>query len=412
MAIELRKRGHHAIVATSAVYRAKIEAEGVGFAPVRPDVGELLDDAEFLRKLWDPKRGTEYLYRDYLIPNVENSYQDLLAACEGTDLLITHFANCAGPIAAHSLKLRWLSVALQPAVFFSGSDPPVVAAAPWLSQLYRFGAFPAIQALARTISKQWLGQLLELRRRLGLPADQHPLFEAQFSPLGTLALFSPHFAKPQDDWPPNSRVTGFVFYDRRGEGFGGTEGLSGDLARFLNRDPAPVVFTLGSSAVMHPGTFFRESAEAAKLAGVRAVLLTGMREDKSLVESLPESIFAAEYAPFSELMPRAAVNVHQGGIGTTGQALRAGKPMIVVPWSHDQPDNAERLRRLGVARIIKRSHYARAHVSRELAALLASEACQKSADDLGRLVAAEEGLRHACAAIEDALEINAIDGRR
>jgi UDP:flavonoid glycosyltransferase YjiC (YdhE family) len=30
--------------------------------------------------------------------------------------------------------------------------------------------------------------------------------------------------------------------------------------------------------------------------------------------------------------------VHQGGIGTTAQALRAGRPMLIVPFSHDQPD--------------------------------------------------------------------------
>lgn len=41
-------------------------------------------------------------------------------------------------------------------------------------------------------------------------------------------------------------------------------------------------------------------------------------------------------------MPRALANIHQGGIGTTAQALRAAKPMIVVPYSHDQPDNARR----------------------------------------------------------------------
>jgi len=46
------------------------------------------------------------------------------------------------------------------------------------------------------------------------------LVEGQFSPYGTLALFSPHFARPQPDWPVNTKATGFVSYDKRGEGFG------------------------------------------------------------------------------------------------------------------------------------------------------------------------------------------------
>jgi UDP:flavonoid glycosyltransferase YjiC (YdhE family) len=62
-------------------------------------------------------------------------------------------------------------------------------------------------------------------------------------------------------------------------------------------------------------------------------------------------------APYSKLFPRALVNVHQGGIGTIAQALRAGKPMLVVPYSHDQPDNAARVERLGVARVLTRRNY-------------------------------------------------------
>jgi len=403
IAIELRRRGHEAVVATSEVYRCKVVGEDVGFAPVRPDVGELLANTELLRKIWDPKRGSEYLYRDYLIPSTEKSFEDLIAVCKGADLLVTHFGNCAGPMVAQYLKVAWLSVALQPIVFFSRSDPPVVAVAPWLRHFYRFGTFPALRALAKVSSARWSGSLLELRRRFGLPTEQHPLFEGQFSPMGTLALFSRHFARPQQDWPPKTVATGFVFYDRRGESLGGADGLEPGLARFLDQGSAPVVFTLGSSAVMQAGTFFRESAEAAKHLGVRAVLLVGASEDHSQAEDLPESIFVVDYAPFSELMPRAVVNVHQGGIGTTGQALRAGKPMVVVPWSHDQPDNAERLRRLGVSRTIGRSEYTSERVGRELQGLFQDGECKQRAADLSRMIAAEDGLRKACDVIEDVL---------
>ena len=55
------------------------------------------------------------------------------------------------------------------------------------------------------------------------------------------------------------------------------------------------------------------------------------------------------YAPFSALMPRLRALVHHGGIGTSAQALAAGIPQLVVPFAHDQFDNAARLRRLGVA---------------------------------------------------------------
>ena len=79
--------------------------------------------------------------------------------------------------------------------------------------------------------------------------------------------------------------------------------------------------------------------------------------------SLPEGIVAFDYAPFSELFPRAAAVVHAGGIGTTGLAMHAGRPMLVVPHAHDQPDNAHRLARLGIARVLWPRRYTPARVA-------------------------------------------------
>ena len=54
------------------------------------------------------------------------------------------------------------------------------------------------------------------------------------------------------------------------------------------------------------------------------------------------------YAPFSALLQHAAVIVYNGGIGTCGQALRAGVPHLCIPSQFDQPDNAARVVALGL----------------------------------------------------------------
>ena len=64
---------------------------------------------------------------------------------------------------------------------------------------------------------------------------------------------------------------------------------------------------------------------------------------------MPKGSAAFEYAPYSTVFPRAAVNIHHGGIGTSAQALRAGLPQLVRPQAYDQFDNARRLIDLGVA---------------------------------------------------------------
>ncbi len=310
------------MIATSEVYRVKIETEGIAFAAVRPDVGELLGNKDMIRRIWDPVKGPEALIRGYLMPAVEQSYKDLSLACEGADLLLTHAAAYAGPVVAEKLRLRWLSVALQPLVFFSAYDKPTVAGVPGIRFLNMLGPVftRALLSLGRRRTSSWAAPLHELRKRVGLPPlTKNLLMGGQFSPFGTVAMFSKYFAQPQPDWPAGTHVTGFPFFDR-----GGEEGAA--LARFLDAGPAPVLFTLGSSAVMEPGSFYRESFEAAQRLGIRAVLLVGLMSRDAFPQPQPDSIHIASYAPYSELMPRCAASVHQGGLALPPKPCgRAGR---------------------------------------------------------------------------------------
>jgi UDP:flavonoid glycosyltransferase YjiC (YdhE family) len=219
-----------------------------------------------------------------------------------------------------------------------------------------------------------------------------------FSPFGTQAWFSALLAQPQPDWPANTTITGFPFYDKLAPG----EGLSARLARFLDAGPQPVVFTLGSSAVFAAGDFFEESLAAVRRIGCRAVLLTG--EDSGNRQSSQwEEVLVAPYAPYSELFPRAAAVVHQGGAGTTAQALRAGTPMCVVPWGHDQPDNARRCVNLGVARVVPRNRYRAGRVAAELNRLLTDGAFRNASAHAAATIADEDGVARACEGLESAV---------
>ena len=208
-------------------------------------------------------------------------------------------------------------------------------------------------------------------------------------------MFSPLLGKPQPDWPANAEITGFVFYD----GDAGRQGLPEEIERFLNAGEPPVVFTLGSAAVLDAGSFYDESAKAALTAGVRAVLLVGS-DPRNVPQIQSPQLCVARYAPYSQLFPRTCLVVHQGGVGTTAQAMRAGKPMLMMPYSHDQPDNARRMRRLGVAGVIRRQDYTGERAARRIRRMLGHPRFAERAAQVGELLRQENGLGRACEALE------------
>jgi UDP:flavonoid glycosyltransferase YjiC (YdhE family) len=201
--------------------------------------------------------------------------------------------------------------------------------------------------------------------------------------------------EPQPDWPENVRITGFVFYN-------GPDVLAPELEAFLDAGPPPVVFTLGTSAVAAAGRFYEESVGAVRRLGVRAVLLTGGFEQNRPSGELPPGVMLVDRAPHQLLFPRAAAVVHQGGAGTLAQALRAGKPMLVVPHAHDQPDNAARVVRLGVARRVLPRQYRGPRVAKALERLLADPTFAARAAEVAAVVQGEGGAAAAAAAIQHA----------
>jgi UDP:flavonoid glycosyltransferase YjiC (YdhE family) len=253
--------------------------------------------------------------------------------------------------------------------------------------------------IGRREALKWTQPVLELRRELELGPAANPLFEGAHSPGLVLALFSECLGEPQPDWPARTVVTGFPFYDRHHE----HPELSPEVEAFLSEGPAPVVFTLGSSAVATAGSFYRDSLEAARRIGARTLLLTGSHP-QGLPERLPPGVMPVAYAPHSEVFPRAAAIVHQGGVGTTAQALRSGRPMLIVPFAHDQFDNAARVKRSGAAEVLCRGRYNARRAASSLQRLLELPSYAQAAAKLGERVRSEDGAGATADAMEEFLE--------
>lgn len=406
IALELKRRGHAPVIATSEVYREKMQSAGIEFSPVRPDMPAYDQLDELLRiiePIMDPRNGGEKVMQ-LLLPHLREIHEDLNRGVEGADLLLTHPLPLLGPIVAQLRKLPWISSVLAPASFLSVYDPIVPPQWPPLYRLMRLSPWVGrgVMALATKKLDRLLQPVYDLRAELGLPRGEQPVLAGQHSPTKVLGLFSQVMAQPQPDWPVNTVVTGFPFYDRR-DFFGESE-IAKELLEFLDAGPPPIVFTLGSSAFWVARNFYLDSIAAAQALGRRALLLIGHARNLP-PDPLPEGIAAFEYAPFSQVLPRACAIVHQGGVGTTGQGLRSGKPALILPHAHDQFDNGNRVARAGCGRVLARPRYNRETATRELRILLEKPKFSEAAARIGEMVRQEHGAVVAADEIESVLRL-------
>jgi len=400
LAMELQARGHEPVIATMEYYREKIEGAGLEFAPVRPNIAQPKEqDQELIDRIMEPKTGAKFLTEQVIYPAIRESYADLLKVVTNADILVTHPAAPAGPIVGYKSGKRWISTVLAPLSFFSAYDPPSPPFWHWTKVFRRLGPRVMRTLLDVMMSQYKASAVAEFREEVGVPYYGNPVFAGQHSPYCVLALFSSVFAQPQPDWPKQAHVTGFCFYDGRHE-----EQLSPELLKFLDSGPPPIVFTLGSTAVWVARDFYRESIEAAKRLGRRAILLVG--DERNRPAELPEGMIAIDYAPYQSLLPRAAAVVHSGGAGTTAQAMLAGAPTIIIPFAFDQFDNADHALRLGTSRTVYREHYFAPRVARDLDQLLRNGSYSAKAREVSLKLKNENGPATAADLIEKELEIS------
>ncbi len=398
LALEAKARGHAPVIATSERYRPKVEALGLEFRAVAPDLPPDGEFGDFAKRVMNERDGPRFLFEELLSPTIRAAYADLLEASADADVMITHPAALAGPLVARKLGKRWLASVLAPISLWSRRDPATPPTMPHLDWLRVFGPlWGAVQVRAgERVTRPWVAAVERLRADEGLENAGHPMFAGQFSPYGNLALFSRHFCAPQSDWPAHTKATGFCFYDAQGLK---APDAGQDWREWMADGPPPVVWTLGSSAVHDAGSFYTDGAEDCLESGRRALLIAGENAAQLRGAYSEEQVLVLDYAPYSEVFPLAACVVHQGGIGTTAQALRAGVPQIIAPFAHDQPDHAARITRLGLGFSLRK------HPNRAVQTLFENyEALSHHAVCIGERMRWEDGPRAACEVIEKLME--------
>ncbi|MCF7786126.1 MAG: glycosyltransferase [Prosthecobacter sp.] len=355
---QLMARGHRVRMITACLFEEQARKAGIEFISLgdRDEFEAMIRDP----RIWKSGIGTKVVF-DFAAKSVV-PYLAAIESCGKVDLMLAPVTAFAGRLAREKHGIPLITVHLQPAVFLSVHETPLLHPAMRLFNMLPIWFKKLVFSLPNPVDLFALPKVRRICEANGVKPPRSLWREWWDSPDGVLALFPAWFAQPQPDWPANLLQWTFPLEDLASE-----QALQPELQAFLASGERPVVFTPGSANVQ-ASRFFAVAAEAVKRIGCRAVFVT--REPKQVPPNLPADILTVEYAPFSTLLKYAAVFVHHGGIGTMSQGFAAAVPQLIMAMAHDQPDNANRLERLGAGTGLSVRQFTPERVAHELKQLL------------------------------------------
>lgn len=393
--VELQKRGYEVKFAVNEFFRELTEATGLPYV----EMGEkkLYTELSQDSRIWNPRSSFQVIFREgvakILTRHIEWIRDEYVA---GETVVLSSIFGFGARVAQEAFGVPLTTIHLQPAVLWSEHDSP---------QLPNMFSGPSVPRWLKRL-QIWVGEKFVIDR--AVRPVLNPVLEQyhcppmrntltwMHSPTRIIGMFPEWFAPVQPDWPTQTRLADFPLWDEADLGE-----LPPEQREFLKAGDPPIIFAPGS-AMRHGKPFFEAAAAACEAMNRRGILLT--RFPEQIPQGLPQGVVHFAYSPFSRILPFAAMLVHHGGIGSTAQTMAAGIPQLIMPMSHDQFDNANRVRRLGVGDEIARSRFTAARLCEMVPKLLDSSEVEKSCQKIRQRFTGRGGIEQAVDIIESDLE--------
>ena len=395
LARALVERGHSVALVADPAFRSLAERSGVDLVAADFDIRSvLLEEQERFARAGNPlallrglsSRSTE-MARAWGAAAIPIGLEaDLIVAAGGAIYIGLSIAERAG--------IGVMQTMLQPFFPTRAFPSPIVRPADWpgpVNLLSHHAMFWLFHAMFRQSSNL-------VRRELGLAAwPIWPPRELRRPRYRALCAVSPIVVPPPEDLPANVDYSGYWFLGDRSNWT-----RSPALAAFLAAGKPPIYVGFGSIVDRDAHRSTALILAALESSGERAIVARGWGAF-DLPADHP-SAFAIDEAPHDRLLPLCSGIVHHGGAGTTGAALQAGLPQVIVPHMADQPFWADRMARLGVAaEVIPRPQLTGDRLCTALVRMAEDRNLRQRAEILAERLAAEDGLAAAVAQIEASL---------
>lgn len=209
LAVGLKQRGHRVTLVTSMYFQEAVKKEGIDFIPIgtREDYLNIIQNPD----LWDPQKSMKFYGTEVVGQLIRPMYKIITDYMnnKGNAILIAQGLVFAAQIAHEIHEYPFISLHLQPGVFRSVYDMPLLPG--WLPRTVLKVIFNLLDTLM--LDPALTPSLNEFRAELGLGPVTKIADQWIHSPQKTIGLFDDWFSPMQPDWPPQTELTGFIFYD-------------------------------------------------------------------------------------------------------------------------------------------------------------------------------------------------------
>jgi rhamnosyltransferase subunit B len=316
-------------------FEQRVLSEGLNFIGAGPfvDLDTILkNDPSLLHPIKGPRQVWKMLLDsvEYIFPVACQQIEK-----QRPDIVVSHAIELATQWAARKYRIPYVTLSTTP-LLWCHKDDPVAFGKHLRPEWMNAGA---LRVLAWVSEFYFSVSTRKLRKRFQLPRAYGEMKSFVSKSVLNLGCWSPLFRPETRDDPVNSLITGFTIERERDPGR-----IPKELMDWLSQESPPVIVGLGTTARWQGRHIYQAVAEACVELKRRCLLIGPELKD---LEDLGRGIRAVREIPYREVFPYACVLVHHGGLGTTAQALFAGCPQLVVPFAHDQFNNAARVKRLG-----------------------------------------------------------------
>jgi sterol 3beta-glucosyltransferase len=387
----LASAGYDVRVATHEPFRHLVTGVGLDFAPCQLDMRAFLGEGEgqaWLESGQNPLRAILQFHRA-ITPHLPALFAELRAATVDADVVVGMAAGILESTMADAAGAKFVRASIMP-LTKTRVFPNVTA--------FPFARLPGpINALTHTVADQvvwhlFRGELQTFRRSVGLApipwrGPYHRLMRERSL---VLNAYSPRVVPHPADWPDWVHTTGYWRLDDPHDSSDRTA-----IQAFLDAGSPPVYVGFGSMTPSNASNLTETVVGALRQVGVRGILMTGWGGLTSASDQVAGDLLVVDRVSHPWLLPQTLAAVHHGGAGTTGAAISAGVPSVVVPFFADQRYWGGRVARLGLGP--EPMHYTKLTVDKLAAAIsfAISDPVRARAASLGRDVAAERGVAEA-----------------